>query len=1213
MGNQTAQEDNRGSGDQFMQEQMLRERIKELNCLYRVTSLFNEIHASPESVIPPFIDYIIAAYQYPEITAVRVSLDGQFYTSAGFIQTQWCQSSPIIVSGEKTGIVEVYYLKDMPAESEGPFLTEERKLIDSLSSMLGQFIDRINYFRDVNLLASIVHSSADAIYTTKLDGTITSWNEGAAKLYLTASKEVLGKNISGFIPDERKEDLNYIISEVYKEKSIDGFVTERIRRNGERFPVSLSISPLKSPAGAIAGKLVISKDISDKIVAEEKLKKSEEKFRLLAENSTDVIWTMDLNGKYLYVSPSVERLRGYTQEEVMKQSIHDALSPASEALMLKTLRDLKPAILAGQKVEPRTFILEQPCKNGGVVWSEATISGIYNEKGFMISFLGVTRDITHRKVIEDQLKLKEAAIQSSISAIVICDLEGTILYVNRAFVRMWGYDSTDEIIGRNFTEFSTSGERANFIKKEIAAGKSITNESGGIRKDGSTFEILYVIAPVFNEKMDITHMMGSFVDITETKKTDRQLTATEGKLELMIQGGNIGLWDWNIRTGENIVSERWLGMLGYSANELPHKIEVWEELSHPEDLVRATDLLHKHIQGEIPHYSAEMRMKHKNGNWIWVFTQGKVMEWDNEGKPLRVTGTHLDITERKKAETQARMNSERIAAQYRISLMEDKSEKEIIEYALEEAVKFTDSDAGFIHILEQDQETVRLNAWSKAALRDCSRTEKVHYPLAEAGIWADCCKTGKPFICNDYQNETSAKGYPEGHYIVKRFLCTPVSESGRIKIICGVGNKLDDYDEIDVLQFHEFIEEVWKIIKKCRLNEELRTAKEKAEESSQLKSSLLLNMSHELRTPLNGIMGFSNLLRDELSDPSLKGMANLILLSGKRLMVTLTSILELSQLESVKSQPLLTTVDISEIAETIVNRFKDQAEHKNLHLVRTIQAGVCLASDSVMISNIMYYLIDNAIKFTETGSVWISLQRRIRNGGRVVLIRVKDTGIGIREEQMKYIFEPFRQGSEGIGRSHEGSGLGLTLCRKFVTLLGGTIEMESIPGAGSTFTVCFTDSEERPPVATDQIVPVSEHQGSARIQGTSGTVKKILIVEDNLANAELVAQYLRIGFETDIAISGKLAVKYAWQNDYDLILMDINLGPGMDGIAASKEIRLMKNYASLPIIAITGYSTSSERKYILEQGLNDFLSKPFSKEDLLNAVNKALKSMNQGV
>jgi len=802
-----------------------------------------------------------------------------------------------------------------------------------------------------------------------------------------------------------------------------------------------------------------------------------------------------------------------------------------------------------------------------------------------------------------------AALESSISAIAITDLQGKLLYVNNAFVTTWGYDSAGEILGKNLTEFSSAGERARSIISEIVAGKTINRESGGIRRDGSSFEIMLSVNPVFSDKGEITHIMGSFIDISARKKADKQLVLTKSRLELMIQGGNIGLWDWNIQSGENIYSARWLEMLGYKPGELANRIEVWEELSHPDDLLIATDILHRHILGEVPHYSVEMRMRHKNGKWKWIFTQGKVMEWDDEGKAMRMTGTHLDITERKTSEILSSMTAERIAAQYRMSLMEDKSEKEIIEYALEEAVNLTNSEVGFVHVIEHDQKTVHLEAWSKKAMENCFVPEAMHYPLADAGIWVNCLKDGKPFVCNDYPKAASEAGYPEGHVGIKRFISTPVYEGDRAIIISGVGNKADDYTDIDVQQYHVFIEEVWKIIKKCRLNAELKAAKEKAEESSQLKSSLLLNMSHEIRTPLNGIMGFSGLLKEELADPGQKNMANLIVLAGKRLMITLTSILELSQLESVKNLPPPALVNFSLLADEVINKFHDEADLKNLHLVQTVEPNIRFASDAGLVSNIMYYLIDNAIKFTDSGTVWVDIHTQESAGLKQVVLKVKDTGIGISDEQLKYIFEPFRQGSEGIGRSHEGSGLGLTLCRKFVNLLGGTLEVESRPGAGSTFTVCFSVNTE---TATTAAIPVAhepQEPASAEKENAGGLKRKVLIVEDNLANAELLCQYLRKDYESDIATSGKLAVKYAWQNDYDIILMDINLGPEMDGITATKEIRSMKHYASVPVIAVTGYSTPSERKYILDQGLNDFVSKPFSKSDLISAVNRAVSSL----
>ena len=253
--------------------------------------------------------------------------------------------------------------------------------------------------------------------------------------------------------------------------------------------------------------------------------------------------------------------------------------------------------------------------------------------------------------------------------------------------------------------------------------------------------------------------------------------------------------------------------------------------------------------------------------------------------------------------------------------------------------------------------------------------------------------------------------------------------------------------------------------------------------------------------------------------------------------------------------------------------------------------------DKKLYTNIVFHLIDNAVKFTKEGSVTVVVTKEIYNNEESVVLKVSDTGIGISDIQLTYIFDAFRQGTEGVGRRHEGTGLGLTLCIKFISMMNGSIDVSSTIGKGTTFTVRFKASAYQPgKIAKSPF----ENNGNFLIYGNK---PRIMIVEDNKFNAELITIYLGNDFISNLVFSGPEAVKLAGMIPFDMILMDINLGQDMDGILAAKEIRSIPRYKEIPIIAITGYSSFEERKYILEQGLTDLLSKPFDKKTLISIIN----------
>ena len=386
---------------------------------------------------------------------------------------------------------------------------------------------------------------------------------------------------------------------------------------------------------------------------------------------------------------------------------------------------------------------------------------------------------------------------------------------------------------------------------------------------------------------------------------------------------------------------------------------------------------------------------------------------------------------------------------------------------------------------------------------------------------------------------------------------------------------------------------------------ELIEAKEKAEESNRLKSSLLANMSHELRTPLTGILGFSDLLSDENLIPEHLEMVRSIKISCKRLLETLNSILNLSRIEANKFDINISSIDLTKLVEEEYKLNFPAASGKNIYLnVSLPQKHIFIKSDEIILKTILSNLINNAIKFTNEGGVTIGLEESDDDS---INISVKDTGIGITQENQKVIFEEFRQVSEGLGRRFEGSGLGLTLVKKFVNLLKGDVFLTSEIGIGSEFKVYLPLSElliendnniAIHTVKRTEFLPIREKKNLSMN-------KRILLVEDDVVNVSVIKIMLKKEFILDIARNGEKAIELASQNNYDLILMDINLGAGMNGLEVTKILKQMNKYARTPIIATTAYAMQGDEEKFIETGCTDYISKPFTKEILLNKISQS--------
>ncbi|HOI28445.1 MAG TPA: ATP-binding protein [Melioribacteraceae bacterium] len=397
---------------------------------------------------------------------------------------------------------------------------------------------------------------------------------------------------------------------------------------------------------------------------------------------------------------------------------------------------------------------------------------------------------------------------------------------------------------------------------------------------------------------------------------------------------------------------------------------------------------------------------------------------------------------------------------------------------------------------------------------------------------------------------------------------------------------------------------------------ELKRALDCAEEANKLKFNLLSNMSHELRTPLTGIIGFSSLLRDELSETDHVEITDKILKSSKRLLVTLNSVLNLAEIESGNYPISLTEFNLGTYTRYFLTNYDKTASEKNLSFEINIQDDeINAVGDENLFKQILMHIVDNAIKFTNTGGIRIEVTSgEDDQGSTSAIVKVIDTGIGINIEDQSKIFREFRQLSEGIRRNFEGSGLGLSVAKKMIKLMKGNILVESIVNNGSTFSIVLPGTKKSQ-FESDLTIAVKPPKNiefrrtpvSPKISTPGKKLPYILSIEDNLLNSELVNLFLKNLFKVDSANSYAQALEKLRLNKYDALLIDINLGNGPSGIDVAKAIRNMPGYEFTPLVALTGYALLKDEKYLLQEGFNYYLHKPFDREDLINTLNKALK------
>jgi signal transduction histidine kinase/CheY-like chemotaxis protein len=368
----------------------------------------------------------------------------------------------------------------------------------------------------------------------------------------------------------------------------------------------------------------------------------------------------------------------------------------------------------------------------------------------------------------------------------------------------------------------------------------------------------------------------------------------------------------------------------------------------------------------------------------------------------------------------------------------------------------------------------------------------------------------------------------------------------------------------------------------------------------------LSNMSHEIRTPLNGIMGFSEMLILEERDHQKRRMLKMIEESGNQLLTIINDIFDFAIIESGKIELNERTFNIIELINSTVSFFQQQAAAKGLE-IRTDYHHVIqpeMIGDSLKVSQIVVNLISNAIKFTDTGWINISAKSYIKDNRIAVQIIVEDTGIGIMPQDLDIIFHEFKQLEFYLTKRIKGTGIGLSITKKLVEFMGGKIIAESEPQNGSRFTVSLFMKNK----SENKSKTFMEEQ--ANIENAEPQKVRILLAEDNEANQFLIKAITKSeNWQITVVDDGEKAVEAFKNNEFDLILMDVQM-PVLNGYEATQRIREIEKErdSRTPIIALTAYAMKSDKDLCIEAGMDDYISKPFKRQQFLDAIARMLEN-----
>ncbi|MDO9511417.1 MAG: PAS domain S-box protein [Bacteroidales bacterium] len=752
------------------------------------------------------------------------------------------------------------------------------------------------------------------------------------------------------------------------------------------------------------------------------------------------------------------------------------------------------------------------------------------------------------------------AFQSSPYSITISRLEdGGYIEVNDTFVSMSGFTRKEALsnttIGLNIW---VDKEERNSVISTLLSGKDVEGKEFQFSKKNGEIMTGLFSAKIINVNKE-PYMIASVDDITERKKGEEHLKESHQIVEGIINSIPARVF-WK---DKNLV---YLGCNTLFANDAG--------FSSPKDIIGNDDFqmgwskvakLYRNddlqvIISKKPKLDFEESQITPEGNTINLLTS-KTPLLNKQGEVTGILGTYVDITERKNAE-RALAESRKITERY-LNLAAD------LIMSLDTLGNITLlNDSGCKLLGYKTDELIGKN-WFKTCISQEISSE----------------------ILNDFEKliNGNIKTYENFENSVK-------TKSGELKTILWHNTLLKDLNGKITGTISSGVD----ITERKQAELELSIAKEKAEESDRLKSAFLTNMSHEIRTPMNGILGFAELLKEpNLSSDDLKDYIQTIEISGARMLNTINSIVDMSKIESGLMGIAITEANINEQIEFTYKFFKPEVQLKGLKF--SFKTGLptkesIIKTDNEKVYGILTNLVRNAIKFTFEGSIEFGYEKK----GQYLEFFVKDTGVGIPQKQHQMIFERFRQGSESHSRGYEGNGLGLSICKSYVEMLGGRIWVESEEGLGSTFYFSIpynAVSKEK----TEIIHAEFDEYNEVEIKNL-----KILIVEDDKISYSLLFLTLqKISKEVIQAITGVEAVEACRNNpDFDLVLMDIRM-PQMNGLEATRQIRQFNK--EVIIIAQTAYAFVGDREKAIEAGCNDYISKPINKTLLYELIKKHCK------
>ncbi len=1165
----------------------------------------------------------------------------------------------------------------------------------------------------------ILQTSAE--YNQKVDGNspmpiaiidpmigIIDCNEAAVRAYGLKSREaVLGHSPFDFSAPTQYDGSDSAsagqeIARSVLQNGISFFRWRAMRTGGEIWDAEVNLMAFDCGGRKLLRFTI--EDVSEKRRAAEKIAAQQleiskllEEQQIIIENApTGILYSSE--GIILRVNRRLAEDLGYTVDELVGRHAADAVFHSRDSYLAYVER-AAPALRSGSK---SSIEWEFPRKDGTRFVALVTGQGVHLP-GYEQAAIWIFEDITERKRLETEMRKSEErlrqVLENSPAGVTISTEEGESVFSNRRLAELLRIPQNQIGHHNAKSNWRNPEDRKDFIERLRKEGSIFEYQANFATTDGEPLTVL--LSSVLQDFADGRFLVTWIYDITERERTEQRIARNEERLNLAMEGANLGLYDWNIAPDTGVIrstiNEIWARMLGYTKADLeksyPTYLDCWNDLVHPLDRYRAEEARQHFLASGEASYRIEYRMRSATLDWKWILDIGNAVERDDTGRALRVVGIHQDITERKFAEATLReseaynkmlfQESSRpivildpkagfvdcnpaAVRMYGIGTRADVLGKTPIDFSAptqydgrdsrvagQELVRSTlkGGHARFewqhqrpngeiwdaeVHLIAFDFRGRRLMQFTlddvteqrRARIELEKRQHELNALVAEQRMIFDNAPNGiiytadgvilrvNKHICDylgyapeELVGQPGSIIYPsEEKYREFGTLVGPTLAAGKgidvewnyarkdgslvLTRVSGRGIQMAGHQWVTIWIFEDIAE-------RKAAEQAMLAARLAAEEAARAKSDFLANMSHEIRTPMNAIIGMSHRARETELDPRQRNYVEKVHRSAVNLLGIINDILDFSKIEASMMAVEKTPFRLDDVMDNLANLIGIKAEEKGLELLFDIAPDIPggLVGDPLRLGQVLTNLGNNAVKFTESGEIVIGVRRE--NGS--LQFSVRDSGIGLTQEQCSKLFQSFTQADSSTTRKYGGTGLGLVISKRLVELMGGRIWVESEQGKGSTFHFTIT-------YATPDVMPARHTVTAETLRGL-----RILVVDDN-EHAREIARTLvaALGANVSEAACGTtaLAAIVAARDTgfpFDLIMIDWKMAD-MDGIETLRVLQAEHRIDTPVAIMVTAYGRDEALRAAQGRGVrvHSVLTKPVLVSTLQDAIGEAL-------